>query len=162
MPAAPITLEAILAAAEVGEGVDWEFKSARGGVPGSLWETYSAMANTDGGGIVIERHPDRFLLANPGTLSLQAVPDDLERPEIVREVAGSGRTRPALMEEAVLELCRGRFWTVNQLAHLLNRNPAGLRSRYITPLVQAGKLEKRFPRQGNRPDQAYTTAEPDS
>ena len=40
MPASAITLELILAGAQAGEGVDWEFKSARGGVPGSLWETY--------------------------------------------------------------------------------------------------------------------------
>jgi ATP-dependent DNA helicase RecG len=46
-------LDRVLDAAQAGETTDWEFKSARGGFPGSFWETYSAMANSEGGVVVL-------------------------------------------------------------------------------------------------------------
>ncbi len=43
----------LLDALELGEDFEIEFKSARGGVPCSLWESYGAFANTEGGVIVL-------------------------------------------------------------------------------------------------------------
>ena len=53
----------LLEALQLGEDYEIEFKSARGGVPRSLWESYSAFANTDGGVIVLgvqQRGGNRF------------------------------------------------------------------------------------------------------
>ena len=46
------------------ESSDMEFKSAKGGFPHSMWETYSSFANTDGGAIVfgIKEKDEQFFL----------------------------------------------------------------------------------------------------
>ncbi len=49
----PLNPSEILIRLNWDEGDDLEFKSAKGGVPKSLWETYSAMANTHGGVILL-------------------------------------------------------------------------------------------------------------
>ena len=56
----------LMAMIENGESADVEFKSGRGGLPASLWSTYSAFANTNGGTIVVgvQEKSGRFLLDN--------------------------------------------------------------------------------------------------
>ena len=43
----------LYALVQKGESAEVEFKSARGGFPGSFWESYSAFANTNGGAIIL-------------------------------------------------------------------------------------------------------------
>ena len=61
------------------ESTDIEFKSAKGGFPGSFWETYSAFANTQGGVIVlgVKEKDGRFMIDNLSEDQIQRYKSDL-------------------------------------------------------------------------------------
>ena len=48
-----LNLDTLLNLLQLGEDQEVEFKSAAGGLPKSLWESLSAMANSEGGWIVL-------------------------------------------------------------------------------------------------------------
>lgn len=69
------------------------------------------------------------------------------------------RVSPEVMQQAVLNLCQGRFIGRRVLAHLLARNADDLLKRILNPMVQAKTLIPAFASTSN-PKQAYMAAEP--
>jgi ATP-dependent DNA helicase RecG len=84
-----------------------------------------------------------------------------ERREQLRAIAASSqpdsRLKPDTMRRLILDLCQGVYLTAADLADLLSRNPNSLRLRFLTPMVADGLLQRKYPHEPNRPDQAYTT-----
>lgn len=83
--------------------------------------------------------------------------EDLSLLAIAAPAREKARLPQDQMRQIILCLCQGRYLTAAQLAKLLSRNPMKLRDRYLSPLCGEGRLERRFPQEPNRPDQAYTT-----
>ncbi len=88
---------------------------------------------------------------------------DSEHRHLLQAIAAPARSQQRLqpdeMERLILELCRGRWLTRNELAELLDRHPDGLRQRFLNPMVGHGILRLRYPDKPNRADQAYTTSD---
>ena len=60
----------------------------------------------------------------------------------------------------ILEICEGRFVTPSQLASLLGRHSVrALTYSFLTPLVEAGRLQRLHPDTPSHPQQAYRTLE---
>ena len=70
----------------------------------------------------------------------------------------SRRIPPEESRQIITDLCKGRYLTAFELGQLMDRSPAGLRNRFLTPMVEEGVLQRKYPNEPNRPDQAYTAA----
>lgn len=69
------------------------------------------------------------------------------------------RLSPELLDELVLQICKGNWVTLPQLAHLLDRTPDYLRRRCLQSLVRHGLLQMKDPQKPTHPKQAYTAAQ---
>ncbi|MDE0127260.1 MAG: putative DNA binding domain-containing protein [Bryobacterales bacterium] len=66
------------------------------------------------------------------------------------------RPRKERVREVIQAICRTRDWTTSsQIAKLLHFRLRNLTSRHLGPMVDAGKLVRRFPDTPNHPAQAY-------
>src|SRR5207244_12606942 len=63
------------------------------------------------------------------------------------------RLSPTETRGIILRLCKVRFLSARQIALLLERDPNAVRDRFLTPMVQEGRLALRYPNEPNRPDQ---------
>ncbi|KAA6304646.1 hypothetical protein EZS27_043706, partial [termite gut metagenome] len=60
--------------------------------------------------------------------------------------------------DIILELCKWKALTLNQLSDLMERKDKKyLKNNYVTPLRIQGKLEYTIPEMPNHPKQAYRT-----
>jgi predicted HTH transcriptional regulator len=66
------------------------------------------------------------------------------------------RAQPSRIEALIVDLCRGRFVTLKDLAVALDRSESSLRKHYLNPLVEQGRLARRYP-VPSHPQQAYIT-----
>jgi ATP-dependent DNA helicase RecG len=80
--------------------------------------------------------------------------------EIAASASQSGALPGSQMREIILKLCKEGWLTRLEISELVNRHPDGMRDRFLTPLVNNGKLKLRYPDKPNRVDQAYRTVEP--
>jgi ATP-dependent DNA helicase RecG len=71
------------------------------------------------------------------------------------EPARSGRVSAATLAHLIFNLCSEQSLTIQQLGFLLDRGPVGLRSNYVSQMVEQGLLIPAFPDKINHPRQAY-------
>ena len=93
---------------------------------------------------------------------MQDIPED--QREILERIAGPSyygvRIPTDQTREIILQVCKGRHLTAEQLAELLNRHPHSLRARFLNPMVAEGVLRRQASGGAQDDGHAYTAAGP--
>lgn len=64
-----------------------------------------------------------------------------------------------LVEYTILQLCEGRYLTLEELSLLLRRNNDSLRIHYINPMLKEGRIEQMYKNVTTHPNQKYRAVE---
>lgn len=91
-----------------------------------------------------------------GSVHNEAEAQELQR--IAAPVRVKRRAGRSQLEAVLLELCRRRSLTLDELAALTGRTPQTLRIHYLARLVASGKMRLRYPEAPTHPGQGYITA----
>ncbi|PIG96818.1 ATP-binding protein [Deinococcus sp. UR1] len=157
--------QGVLESRQKGRATYYELASAWTQVRASEDDTGGAPATPDRPGSGI---PDNGLAIPDNGLAIPdnapAIPDKPPAiPDTIQAQIASlgGRSRKTDVQNVIVELCRLRPFTLEELAHELNRTPKHLSSDYVQPLVRSGALEYTIPDQPKHPKQAYRTTEKD-
>jgi hypothetical protein len=78
--------------------------------------------------------------------------------EIARPARDKSRLSFDTTIELILLLFKNQYLTFQQIGHLLNRHPEGIRNRFLGTLVRDGRLTLLHSDEPNHPQQAYKTA----
>lgn len=169
--------EELLEVIQMGENSEVECKSAQGGLPKSLWQTYSAFANTSGGIILlgVQEDADGFRVGNVDVVKIQKEFQDTinDSQKVSVNILQNNDVQPIKSQisdfynkkrhplpetkKFVLQLCTDQFLTAQEMSMILGRDEVHLRRTIISPLVNDGKLELRYPDVTTHSKQSYKT-----
>ena len=94
--------------------------------------------------------------------SVHSSEDELLQVLAVPFASSKRVSKRELLEKAILDMCRIRPLSSEELGNLLNRKPESLRIHYLRHLVHSGMLTLRYPERITHPMQAYITTTFDS
>ena len=84
--------------------------------------------------------------------------------DVQRAVDGLGlRPRKERLRAVIGAICAARGWTTaGEIARFLSFSQRNLSGRHLTPMVEAGRLERRYPDNPTHPEQAYRAHSPEA
>jgi hypothetical protein len=83
---------------------------------------------------------------------------------VQRALDGLGsRPRKERLRAVIEAICEAREWTTSgEIARFLSFSQRKLSGRHLTPMVEAGRLVRRYPDNPTHPEQAYGASGPEA